>query len=237
MKKIAAFTAALVAMAGLSTAQVTLFSEDFESYADTAAMEAVWTASQPGVITLTEDIGNGAEGSNKFITVPSGTAGTLGRTYTASAAITDDENVTLTAYLRGASWANSRASVNMRDAPASAALYISVGNNNATGDNKWAYRVLGYTPNPDAVGYVIQTAAPDRPVDTWVKLQAECGATYVDPIIDDVTYDRIDATAPALTFGYIQVGYGNTPNQDYNADSFSIVQAEAASVSDWDLMF
>lgn len=233
MKKIAGFTAALVAMVGISAAQTTLISDDFESYADTAAMLAAWTVGgtvpDPVPYTLGEDVAP----ANKFLVVASATgAAVLSRTFP-SATPTDDEPITLEYDLRAATYANSRMSVGLRPVFDSTVM-AHIGTHNGTGDNKFFTRTLG----GGAPDYVALVSGPDRTPGVWTTLSLTLGTRDIVAAIDgtDATeaIGRTTADWPAITT--VRVGYGNSWNQDGNIDNILVTQVEASSVSDWHLM-
>lgn len=243
MKKLL-MMAALLAMAPLAQAQVTvIIDEDFESYANTAAMEAVWTASQPGVIVLSDVAGTGAEGSDKFITLPGASAASLTRTFTAHT-VTDADPVNISVYLRAANWGNTRTGASVRSANLSALLlnlgtFNSTSANNDGTANKYAARALGWGGFPSATGsngYYHFLAGPDRTPNVWVNLSAIAGATEIAFTIDG--YDEVidNLTAPADDAAATRIGLGVSNNQDVNVDSLVISHGLAvSSVSEWEL--
>ncbi len=245
MLKVFGTMAAVGLMASTAMAQIS-FTEDFESYADTAAVEAVWTASQPGVIVHTTNVGTAAQGGDKYMAVPV-TAGVLSRTLGSTGFVSDATPITLTAYVRGASWTNSRIGLSMRDASFLTAFYAHIGTTNGnvqpggvpTGD-KWASRIFGWgnVPSGNYWGYF---NSANRVTGAWVKLELICGATTVRAEFDDVNTPADDITgltANNTAVATCRIGYGVSSNVAYDIDNISISGGAAvpASISDWDMM-
>jgi hypothetical protein len=230
MKKLA-FLAAVVALsAGTVGAQVTLVNDTFESYADTSALEAVWVPSVAAVHSLTTLAADGAEGSDKYMTIANNAA-FMARSFTQTPPTAGSE-IVLTGYLRSTSWANSRAAIQLRDSALSAALYASIGTNNDVG-SFWKVRALGYSPN---VAYAQLTTAGAPTPAVWNKLVLRCGLAEITTAVNDVETESFVTAYPVSDgFAVVRTGYGNTANIVYDVDSVSVV-SNPTSVSDWDLM-
>ncbi|CAN5200658.1 hypothetical protein BH09SUM1_BH09SUM1_24550 [soil metagenome] len=245
VKRIFALAAGAALLSSTAMAQIN-WTEDFESYANTAAVEAVWTASQTGVITLTTLAGDGAQGGNKYMSVPSATAGTLSRVIGQTGFVGDASPVVLTAYVRAADYTNSRVGLSMRDAALGTAFYAHIGTSNGlvqpgnvAAGNKWASRIFGYSglPSGNYWGYF---NSANRVTGAWVKLELICGRTTVKAEFDDVNTPADDITGLVSTgtaVGSCRISYGSSPNVNYDIDNISIVGGSAvAAVSDWNMI-
>lgn len=214
-----------------------VFEDTFESYADTAAFLAAYpiTAGTDPQPALTESTGDGAMGSNKFVTMPAAPS-TIRRARALDNPISMNDviSVTFSTYIRGANWGNTRSSLGLRDAGAGAAFYAQIGTNNGTADNKWATRLLGI---PGLNGYYVLLNGPDRATNEWTKLSFTLSHSSMRFFINDVesTDDALVVTGPATTaIGTVNLGYGITTTQPFDVDNI-VVETTDASVNDWNM--
>lgn len=252
MKKTLMIAAAFVLAASVApAAETVIFSDNFESYADTTAVEAAYTASVPGAIVLTTAAGTGAQGSDKFVTVPAAPSVAV---LTKSAAFTaytttDTDPISITAYLRTANWANSRNGVSVRDSTLAGSI-LNVGSWNAATANvavpgdKYTIRALGWGLGATGSSYWNLQNGATRTASAWVKLKAIGALTTVKAEINDVNTPADDITgsttppiaAVPAAFSVVRIGLGVTTPNAYDVDSITVATGLATSdTADWDL--
>ena len=193
-----------------AAAQTVLLSEDFESYADQAALEAAWTFSEAGYLTFNNSPGDGAEGSNKFVTMPSdfdppstGVDPYAYRNFTLHNP-TDQDPITLTVYVRSANWGNSRAGISLRTNASSANIFM-LGTNNGQTIDRFVARINGWGGSP---GFIYFESGPSRKPNTWFKLSGTIGDATATFKVDDADMDETASLTggPAGGIGTVRIG-------------------------------
>lgn len=223
-----------------AVAQTVLLSEDFESYADQAALEAAWIPSEAGYLTFNNNAGQGAEGSNKYVTMPNdfappstGADPYSYRNFT-SHNPTDEDPITLTVYVRSANWGNSRAGISLRTNPASTNIFM-LGTNNGVLTDRFAARIVGWGSAP---GFIYFESGPSRKADTWFKLSGTIGDATATFKVDDKDMNETASltSAPTGGLGTVRIGNGTSANAVVDIDNITVTKGlPSSSVSDWDL--
>lgn len=255
-------TVVAVVAAAFSANAATVFEDTFESYTDSAAFIAAYplTASPAGVApepALTVNAGDGAQGSNKFVTMPvSPSTVRRGKALASSFNVGDVIDVTMSYYLRAATHGSGthRAGVSLRDAAGGAGVLIKIGANNAftannpgpaPGDplqNKWVSRFVGVpgisSAAPHGGHYTLLTGPVKSDSNgTWVKLGVKLSSTAAKFYVNDVEYTIdgvVPSGAPTAAIGSVMIGDGVTTTNAYDVDSIK-VETTTANVNDWNM--
>lgn len=230
-----------LAAASLPVSAAELLSDNFESYADTAALEAAWVPSEAGYLALTTNAGQGATSSDKYVVMPAdfnpistGSDPYSWRAFSGGAthSPTNADPIVFSVYCRSASWGGSRARVGVRSSATSGNI-LDLGTNNGTGDDKFLCRVVGWGTAP---GYVIFLSGPNRSANTWYKLEVSAGDTAFSFKVDNtaITETATATAAPTTALGGVRFGAGVSANATVDWDNI-LVSTNASAVSDWDL--
>ena len=183
--------AAAFAITGVATA-APIVDEDFESYANDAAMQAVWAG---GLGTLDTGFGNGGQS----MVHPGGTDSIL------SFATVNPDNanpLVLTGQIYDdAGSANERLTIGLRDAAAT--NLIEMGHYNGIASAFYAFRVIlfdgsGANPNWVAFENIVDDSGAsiaNAPVEGWHTYTVTIGADSVDFTLDLNSDGNINATA------------------------------------------
>lgn len=225
MKKLFLIAGLAGSITGLAYSQAVPI-DTFESYADNAALSAVWTDQVPGT-TLQTTSGDGANGSNKFVRL---TAAADRRYYSGTLSLTptDTSLATLDYWYRqplGATLNREYCNVN---SSLLGADIVAIGNyNSATGTEFFGRVNGGGGPSWGKIGGT-------RLDNTWQHLQAQIGTRDVKFYVDGVqtgTQSRTTTDHPAYTALFIGSNLSSASTVDVDNVGF----IAGSGVSDWDV--
>jgi hypothetical protein len=250
MKRLSfAICAAALMLPLASIADTIVITDDFESYADNAALEAVWTASGVGAVPLQTTVAGGANGSDKFVRLPAAGTVFLRRALGGNFNPTTGTTLNVTVYMKAANWGGTRAAAGVRDVAGGVPI-MHIGSHNGTASNttppdqpindRFAYRLVSFTGFPSSSSnWVSIIAGPTRAANTWHRLQLACAGGSVVPYVNNVAYTANTTTftgIPSAPFTGAQIGYGSPANLDVDVDHITIsTGAFNSDVSDWNL--
>ena len=234
MKKVfvtAMMIGATASLASVAFAQTTVIDDNFESYIDQAALEAVWTQDTTNKnVTLQEDPTSGTTPANKYAHVPLGTsvadpAGRISRDINIQP--TDDAPLEVSFDIRPGGSALGRSYMQL-EAPGTNLVDFGLYNNVAGAG--WSARVLGGGA-PGAWSIVGGTRKADEWTNLKVLVKTRSVSFYANGILL-ATQARTNSDFPAFT--KVELGFsggGSAVTTDYD----NLLVRVVAAVNDWNL--
>lgn len=203
-----------------ASAQTTVIEENFDSYADTAALNGVWTEDSAGYTLMTD---GGHSGAN-YVRTGTTAAGRLSHAINVTA--TDDAPVEASFWTRVSGTSSGRSYLQL-DLSASW-RYIAYGQYNNPGGGVWNLRVS----NGDTTGDWAATTV-DQVADTWTHLKIIIEKNRARFYVNDVqVYEETRAT-DMQEITAVRLGFAGSSVISVDYDDLLIRQV--SSVNDWNL--
>lgn len=200
--------------------------DNFDGYADQAALDAVWANDTAGVILKTD---TGHSGAN-YVQTPTTAAR---KTRSINVTPTDASPTVVDFWIRVPSTGLGRTWIQIGDTAGANIVQYGI-NNGTAGTAGWSARIVGGAPTPDSNFSFVGTTT--RPANTWVNLKFEMKSKDVNFYENGTlvgTKSRTSSNWPAMTLVKIGSNLSSTITADY--DDLQVTGTAAAGVSDWSM--
>lgn len=206
-----------------ASAQATLLEENFDTYADTAALNAVWTEDLVGYTLMTD---GGHSGANY---VQTGTTNAGRFSHPINVTATDEAPVEVSFWTRVPSTASGRSYLQLEGATPGTHL-VNFGQYNNPGGGEWNYRTFG-----GGTPAVWDTTDVAQVANEWTNLKVIIEARRVRYYVNDVQAaeeTRTDSDWPE----FLTIRFGFSPSSSaITVDYDDISVKQVSSVNDWNL--